>query len=59
MSKPIQVVRRSNWKDRTAAPCTMVDEYSIDGGKTWLSRKEFYQWHDSLIEIIPFHKLVK
>jgi len=49
--KPIPVLRRENWKDRTAAPCTMVTEYSIDGGKTWMSRKEFHQWHDSLIEI--------
>jgi len=51
---PIPVLRRENWKDRTAPPCTMVTEYSIDGGKTWMSRKEFHRWHDSLIEIKLF-----
>lgn len=51
-TQPIKVLRRSNWKDRSAPPCTMVDEYSIDGGDTWISRAEFYQWHDSLIEVV-------
>lgn len=49
---PIKVLKRSNWKDRAAAPCTAVDEYSIDEGVTWMSRAEFFQWHDDLIEIV-------
>jgi len=53
VSKPIKVLHRLNWKNRTVAPCTMVDEYSIDGGKIWMSRAAFHQWHDNLIDIEP------
>ena len=49
---PIVVLKRVNWKDRSAPPCTMVDEYSIDEGDTWISQSEFHQWHDDLIEIV-------
>ena len=48
---PIKVLHRMNWKDRSAPACTMVDEYSIDDGVTWMSRIVFYQWHANLIEI--------
>ena len=48
-----------NWKDRSAAPCTMVDEYSIDGGDTWISRSEFHQWHDDLIEVVDAYPSAK
>jgi hypothetical protein len=51
--QPIVVLHRMNWKDRSAAPCTMVDEYSVDDGDTWISRAEFYQWKDDLVEILP------
>ena len=56
---PIKVLHRMNYKDRTAAPCTMVDEYSIDGGDTWISRSEFHQWHDDLIEIVNAYPSAK
>ena len=48
---PIKVLHHMNWKNRSSAPATMVDEYSIDEGATWMSRVEFHRWHDSLIEI--------
>ena len=50
--QPIVVLHRVNWKDRAAAPCTMEDEYSIDEGDTWMSRAQFHNWHNNLIEII-------
>jgi len=56
---PIKVLHRMNWKDRSAPPCTMVDEYSIDGGVTWISRSEFHQWHDDLIEIVNTYPSAK
>ncbi len=49
---PIKVLHRMNWKNKAAPPCTMVDEYSIDEGVTWMSRVEFHTWHNSLIEIV-------
>ena len=55
----IAVLHRMNWKDRNSPPCTMVDEYSIDDGDTWITRKEFHQWHDSLIEIIDAYPSAK
>ncbi len=56
---PIKVLHRMNWKNKAAPACTMVDEYSIDGGDTWISRYEFHQWHDSLIEIINTYPSAK
>jgi len=58
-TKSIPVLKRANWKDRSAAPCTMVDEYSTDGGDTWISRAEFHQWHDSLIEVVNTYPSAK
>ena len=55
----IKVLHRMNYKDRTAAPCTMVDEYSIDEGVTWISRSEFHQWHDDLIEVVNTYASAK
>jgi len=37
----------------------MVDEYSIDGGVTWISRSEFHQWHDDLIEVVDIYPSAK
>lgn len=59
INMPIKVLHRMNWKNKAAPPCTMVDEYSIDGGDSWLSRKEFYQWHDDLIEIVDAYSTTK
>ena len=56
---PIEVLHQMKWKDRSKAPCTMVDQYSIDGGKTWMSRSEFHQWHDDLIEIVNMYPSAK
>ena len=56
---PIIVMHRMNWKDRSAPPCTMVDEYSIDEGDTWISRTEFHQWHNDLIEIMDTYPSAK
>ena len=55
----IKVLHRMHWKDRSAPPCTMVDEYSIDDGATWISRSAFHQWHDSLIEIVNTYPSAK
>ena len=55
----IKILHRMNWKNRTAAPATMVDEYSIDEGATWVSRAEFHQWHDSLIEVVDTYASAK
>lgn len=55
----IKVLHRMHWKDRSAPPCTLVDEYSIDDGDTWMCRSEFYQWHDDLIEIVNTYPSAK
>ena len=56
---PIKILHRMLWKDRSDAPCTMVDQYSIDDGATWISRSEFHQWHDDLIEILDTYPSAK
>ena len=56
---PIKVLHRMHWKDRSAPPCTIIDEYSIDDGATWISRSAFYRWHNSLIEIVNAYPSAK
>jgi len=38
-------------------PCQSTREYSVDGGKTWLSYKEFFHWKKSLIKIISLWEM--
>jgi len=48
------VIKRRGKMNRV--PCQTVEEYSVDGGKSWLSYKEFFHWKKSLINIVPLNR---